>query len=176
MKKNITYLTIVVFIIFIFLLFYKGLYKTNVYIPNELNNKNLIAFSGKDLFSEAEINITDLIIDNKFTIINIWASWCVPCRAEHHFLMDLSKNSKVNLIGINYRDNPKKTIKWLKDLGNPYKYILIDKNGKIAIDWGVYGIPETFIVNSDGIIKYRHVGPITNKIYKKIILIIKQNE
>ena len=116
MKKNITYLTIVVFIIFIFLLFYKGLYKTNVYIPNELNNKNLIAFSGKDLFSEAEINITDLIIDNKFTIINIWASWCVPCRAEHHFLMDLSKNSKVNLIGINYRDNSINAKKFINDL------------------------------------------------------------
>ena len=84
------------------------------------------------------------------------------------------KNLKV--IGVNYRDNPEKTIKWLKDLGNPYKDILIDRNGKIAIDWGVYGIPETFIINSNGIIKYRHVGPITNKIYKKINLIIKQNE
>ena len=82
----------------------------------------------------------------------------------------------MKVIGINYRDNPKKTIKWLKELGNPYKDILIDKNGKIAIDWGVYGIPETFIINSNGIIKYRHVGPITNKIYTKINLIINQNE
>ena len=80
------------------------------------------------------------------------------------------------MIGINYKDNTEKTIKWLKDLGNPYNNILIDKNGKIAIDWGVYGIPETFIINSNGIIKYRHVGPITNKIYKKINLIINEIE
>ena len=77
---------------------------------------------------------------------------------------------------MNKSDDPKKTIKWLKELGNPYSNIALDKNGRIAIDWGVYGIPETFIINANGIIKYRHVGPITSKIYKKIDLIIKKNE
>ena len=81
-----------------------------------------------------------------------------------------------DIIHIDYFQIKKIPTKWLKDLGNPYKDILIDQNGKIAIDWGVYGIPETFIINSNGIIKYRHVGPITNKIYKKINLIIKKNE
>ena len=87
---------------------------------------------------------------------------------------DLLKKSQIALK--NYKDNSKKTIKWLKNLGNPYSDVLIDKNGRVAIDWGVYGIPETFIVNPSGIIKYRHVGPITNKIYKKINLIINENE
>ena len=82
----------------------------------------------------------------------------------------------IKVIGVNYKDNTEKTINWLEDLGNPYKDILIDKNGKIAIDWGVYGIPETFIISSNGIVKYRHVGPITSEIYRKINLIIKQNE
>ena len=82
----------------------------------------------------------------------------------------------IKVIGVNYKDNSKKTIKWLKNLGNPYSDVLIDKNGRVAIDWGVYGIPETFIVNSKGIIKYRHVGPITNEIYKKINLIINESE
>tara|TARA_B100000029_G_scaffold238170_1_gene235257 strand:+ start:1952 stop:2212 length:261 start_codon:yes stop_codon:yes gene_type:complete len=81
---------------------------------------------------------------------------------------------KIRVVGINYKDNSKKTIKWLKDLGNPYSNVLIDKNGKIAIDWGVYGIPETFVINSKGIIKYRHVGPITKKIYKKINLLLEE--
>ncbi len=75
---------------------------------------------------------------------------------------------KIRVIGINYKDNQKKTINWLNDLGNPYSNVPIDKDGRIAIDWGVYGIPETFIVNSNGIIKYRHVGPISKKEYKKI--------
>ena len=78
------------------------------------------------------------------------------------------------MIGINYKDNPKKTVDWLNNLGNPYSNIPLDKDGKIAIDWGVYGIPETFVVNSKGIIKYRHVGPITNKEYKKINLLIEK--
>ena len=76
------------------------------------------------------------------------------------------------MIGINYKDNKKKTIEWLKKLGNPYSNIPIDKNGRIAIDWGVYGIPETFVINSKGIIKYRHVGPITKKVYQKFKLLI----
>ena len=79
-------------------------------------------------------------------------------------------------MGINYKDNTDKTIKWLKNLGNPYSDIPVDKNGRIAIEWGVYGIPETFIVNSKGIIKYRHVGPITETVYKKINLLIKEIE
>ena len=172
MKKNITYLTIVVFIIFIFLLFYKGLYKTNVYIPNELNNKNLIAFSGKDLFSEAEINITDLIIDNKFTIINIWASWCIPCRKEHPFLMHLSKNSKINLIGINYRDNSINAKKFINDFGNPFSKILIDHDGTISIGLGAYGIPETLIINKNKKIVKIFFGALNKKSMKEIEQII----
>ena len=83
---------------------------------------------------------------------------------------------KIRVIGINYKDNPDKAIEWLKNLGNPYSDVPVDKNGRIAIDWGVYGIPETFIVNSKGIIKYRHIGPVTKKIYKKINLIISEEK
>ena len=83
---------------------------------------------------------------------------------------------KIRVIGINYKDDPKKAIQWLKNLGNPYSNVPIDKNGRIAIDWGVYGIPETFIINSKGSIKYRHIGPITKKMYKRINLLIKEIE
>ena len=113
---------------------------------------------------------------NEITLVNFFATWCKPCRDEHIYIKRFANEKNIKVIGINYKDNSKKTIKWLKDLGNPYKDVLVDKNGKIAIDWGVYGIPETFIVNPNGIIKYRHPGPITNNIYKKINLIIKQNE
>ena len=112
----------------------------------------------------------------KITLVNFFASWCKPCRDEHLFIKTFSKNEKIKIIGINYKDNIKKTTEWLNKSGNPYNNIVIDKKGKIAIEWGVYGIPETFLVDSDGIIKYRHVGPITDEIFKKINLIIDENE
>ena len=86
----------------------------------------------------------------------------------------MANNENIQIIGINYKDNPKKAKAWLAEVGNPYLHIGTDKKGNFAIDWGVYGIPETFIVNSKGIIKYRHVGPITKKIYKKINSIISE--
>ena len=109
-------------------------------------------------------------------MVNFFATWCKPCRDEHIYIKRFADQKNIKVIGINYKDNQKKTKKWLNDLGNPYKDILIDQNGNIAIDWGVYGIPETFVVNSKGIIKYRHVGPITKKTYKKINLIINEIE
>ena len=172
MKKNTIYLIIIFIFIFIFVVLYKGLHKTNLYTPNELNNKNLIQFSSKDLFSEVEINSSDLISNNKFTIINIWASWCMPCRFEHHFLMDLSKNSKINLVGINYRDKSINAKKFINDFGNPFSKILIDPKGIISIELGAYGIPETFIINKDRKIVKKFIGPLTKKNMREIEQII----
>jgi len=106
-------------------------------------------------------------------LVNFFATWCKPCRDEHFYIKSLANKNEIRIIGINYKDNPKKAIEWLKTLGNPYSDIPLDENGRIAIDWGVYGIPETFVVGSDKIIKYRHVGPITKKIYKKINLLVE---
>jgi len=172
MKKNIIYLTIIFIIIIIFTLFYKGLYKANTYIPNELNNKNLVQFSSKDLFSEVETNFSDLTSNNKFTIINIWASWCIPCRKEHPFLMHLSKNSKINLIGLNYKDRSNNAKKFINDFGNPFSTILIDPDGTISIELGAYGIPETIIINKDQKIIKKFIGPLTNKNLREIERIV----
>jgi cytochrome c biogenesis protein CcmG/thiol:disulfide interchange protein DsbE len=174
MKKNIIYLAIVFSFIFIFIVFYKGIYKTNIYVPNELNNKNLVQFSSKDLFSEVELNSSDLILNNKFTIINIWASWCMPCRAEHSFLMDLSKNSKINLIGLNYKDRPKNAKKFINNLGNPFSKILIDPDGTISIKLGAYGIPETFIINKNNKIVKIFIGQLNKKNLREIERIVEQ--
>ena len=144
-------------------------------IPSALINKNVpkfetISISNKEKF----ISINEF--GNEIVLVNFFASWCKPCRDEHIYIENFANKDGLKVIGINYKDNPKKAINWLNDLGNPYSNVILDKNGKIAIDWGVYGIPETFIVNSKGIIKYRHVGPITKKIYIKINKIIKENE
>ena len=132
-------------------------------LPSNLLNKKIPKFTTESLMKKKKF-ISAEVFGTEITLVNFFATWCKPCRDEHVYIQRFADEKDLKIIGINYKDNNKKTIKWLKDLGNPYENVLIDKNGKIAIDWGVYGIPETFIINSSGIIKYRNVGPITNKI------------
>ena len=140
-------------------------------VPSALINKKIPKFETKSLLTEETFISSDLF-NNEITLVNFFATWCKPCRDEHDNIKKLSNEGGLKIIGINYKDNNEKAIKWLKELGNPYTSVGIDKNGSIAIDWGVYGIPETFVVDSSGVIKYRHVGPITNKIYNKINMIV----
>ena len=107
-------------------------------------------------------------------MVNFFATWCKPCLDEHKYIKLFSDEKKLRVIGVNYKDKPNNTKKWLEKLGNPYSEVLLDKNGNIGIDWGVYGIPETFVINSEGVIKYRHVGAITKKDFKKINILISK--
>ena len=176
MKKKILILPTILFFLILSIFFYLLIIERNPSeIPSNLINEKVPIFKAESLFKNEKF-ISSNEFKNEITLVNFFATWCKPCRDEHVYIKRFTNKKDLKIIGINYRDNPKKTIKWLKELGNPYEDILIDKNGKIAIDWGVYGIPETFIINSNGIIKYRHVGPITNKIYKKINLIINNIE
>ena len=175
-KKKILALPSVVFFLILSIFLYLLIIDRNPSeIPSNLLNKNVPIFEAESLFKDKKF-ISSNEFKDEIVLVNFFATWCKPCRDEHVYIKRFTNEREIKVIGINYKDNTEKTIKWLKDLGNPYKDILIDKNGKIAIDWGVYGIPETFIINSNGIIKYRHIGPITNKIYTKINLIINQNE
>jgi len=176
MKKKILILPPIFFFLILSILFYLLIIERNPSeVPSNLLNKNVPIFEAQSLFKNEKF-ISSQEIKNEIILVNFFATWCKPCRDEHVYIKRFSNEKGIKVIGINYKDNSKKTTKWLKKLGNPYSNVLIDKNGKIAIDWGVYGIPETFIVNSSGIIKYRHVGPITDKIYKKINLLINENE
>ncbi|TNB48643.1 DsbE family thiol:disulfide interchange protein [Martelella lutilitoris] len=114
--------------------------------------------------------LTDAEIAGKFTLVNVFASWCVPCRQEHPFLMELSEDPEINVVGINYKDNPDNALRFLGELGNPYAAIGVDRRGAAAIDWGVYGIPETFVVGPDGTIIFKKVGPIDAVSYEREIL------
>ena len=138
-------------------------------------NKNVPNFESESLLKKEKF-VSSKEFGNEKILVNFFATWCKPCLDEHIYIKRFANEKNIRIIGINYKDNTKKTIQWLKNLGNPYSNIPIDKNGRIAIDWGVYGIPETFVINSKGIIKYRHVGPITKKTFKKIELLIKQIE
>ena len=99
----------------------------------------------------------------KVTVVNVWASWCGPCRDEHPFLLGLSRDSRIELVGMNYKDEPDNARRFLGSFGNPYKAIGVDAAGRAAIDWGVYGVPETFVVGRDGKILFKHVGPVTEQ-------------
>ena len=101
--------------------------------------------------------------EGKLAIVNVWASWCGPCRQEHPLLVELGKDEAFSIYGINYKDRRENALRFLGQLGNPFDAVGVDSSGSVAIDWGVYGVPETFIVNRAGIITYKHVGPLSEE-------------
>lgn len=103
------------------------------------------------------------MLAGKVTLVNVWASWCVPCRQEHPILMRLATDDRLQVLGLNYKDSPANARRFLAELGNPFDAVGQDDNGRTAIDWGVYGVPETFLVGRDGTILYKHVGPFTEQ-------------
>ncbi|WP_047466205.1 DsbE family thiol:disulfide interchange protein [Rhizobium rhizogenes] len=105
--------------------------------------------------------LTDSAIKGKLTLVNVFASWCIPCREEHPVLKQLAQDGRLNIVAINYKDTSENALRFLGELGNPYTAIGIDPNGSAAIDWGVYGIPESYLVAPDGTILYKQVGPFT---------------
>ena len=108
-------------------------------------------------------------------VMNVWASWCAPCREEHPLVIDLARRVAVPVVGLNYKDRPGDARGWLQRLGNPYAATLIDFDGKVGIDFGVYGVPETFVIDAQGIVRYKHVGPLTPKVVQeKIEPLLKQ--
>ena len=176
MKKKLLILPSIFFLSILLVFFYLLIIDRNPSeLPSALLNKKVPKFEAESLLNEEKF-VTSEVFGRQITLVNFFATWCKPCRDEHNYIKHLSKQERIKIIGINYKDNNQRAIEWLKDLGNPYSHIALDKKGRIAIDWGVYGIPETFIINSNGIIKYRHVGPITKKIYKKINILIKEIE
>ena len=176
MKKKLLILPSILFLSILLVFFYLLLIDRNPSeIPSALLGKNVPKFETDSLLKDEKFFSTKSF-KNEIMLVNFFATWCKPCRDEHIFIKRFSNEKGIKVIGINYKDNSKKAIQWLKELGNPYTDIAIDKSGRIAIDWGVYGIPETFIVNSERVIKYRHVGPITKKIYKKINLLINESK
>jgi cytochrome c biogenesis protein CcmG/thiol:disulfide interchange protein DsbE len=100
-------------------------------------------------------------LEGKLTVVNVWASWCAPCRQEHPLLMDLAKDPAIRVVGINYKDNPENARRFLGALGNPFVAVGADPSGRAAIDWGVYGVPETFVIGPDGTILHKQIGPLT---------------
>lgn len=116
------------------------------------------------------LGLSSIDLQGEVSLVNVFASWCTACREEHPLFMRLSTSGVVPIHGLNYRDQPEDAAGWLDELGDPYTRTGADRNGRIGIDWGVYGVPETFVVGPDGRIAYKHVGPVTEQALKETIL------
>jgi cytochrome c biogenesis protein CcmG, thiol:disulfide interchange protein DsbE len=103
-------------------------------------------------------------------LLNVWASWCVSCRQEHPHLVALARSGQVALVGLNYKDERDAALRWLRDYGNPYQTTVADPDGRVGIDYGVYGTPETFLIDREGIIRYKHIGPINPDIVRNVLM------
>ncbi len=138
-------------------------------IPSPLIGKPLPQFDLPVLQNPGQtLNNADL--RGHVVLINVWASWCVACREEHPLLIDLARQKIVPIIGVSYKDKPHDALAELKVSGDPYKTVLVDANGHAAINWGVYGVPETFVVDRNGIIRYKQIGPITPRAWQQKLL------
>ena len=172
MKIRIVPLFSIIIFLIIFLFFYKGLQNSNIYVPQNPIKKDIPSFK-VEIFDTSVVTTSEVIFeDNKFYLVNIWSSWCIPCRDEHSFLMELKNQKNLKIVGLNYKDNNKKAKTFLEELGSPYEIILSDKDGTIAIEWGAYGVPETFLVFERKIIK-KIIGPLSQNSLSEIKKIIE---
>ena len=174
MKINISKIIIFSFIIFSLFIFQKGLKMNNNYDTKSLIGNKISKFQLLKIDSPDQYISDEDLKENKFTLINFFASWCAPCRSEHKYLVKLSRESKeMKIIGINFKDKQNNAINFLKELGNPYNFVGIDLVGKISILFGVYGIPESILINSDLTIIKKIIGPIDQIQYDEILKIIQ---
>jgi len=116
------------------------------------------------------MTLTNTQLAGRPWVLNVWGTWCVACREEHEALLAISKQNALPLVGLNWKDEDDAAIDWLRQLGNPYTVVAVDSDGRTAIDFGVYGAPETFFIDADGRVQYRHVGPMTDEVWQREFL------
>ena len=160
--QKIIKITIIFLLIFILGIFFLSLNKSSNYnteslVGNKLDEIELVSFEDNSIFTNDDFK------KNSFTLINFWASWCAPCRIEHPQLMELSKENNIKILGVNFKDKKINALKFLKDLGDPYEYLARDSNGKQSVNFGIYGIPESILIDNKLTIIKKFVGPLTKQ-------------
>ena len=172
MRNKIFPTILVIFFLMIFLIFYKGLKSSNIYIPETSIENDIPIFQVKMFDSNEEISSEKIFKSNNFYLLNIWASWCVPCRDEHSLLINLSNQKNIQIIGLNYKDKIQNAKNFLNELDSPYNIILVDNDGTISIELGAYGVPESFLIYNKKIIK-KIIGPLNKDSLSEIKKIIE---
>ena len=155
--------SIIVFLfIFVLLVFYNSLnretnYSTDYLVGNKLAKINLKSFDDNKIYTSEDFK------KNRYTLINFWASWCAPCRVEHPYLIQLSKEKNIKILGVNFKDKKINALKFLNELGNPYFYMAKDTTGKQSVNFGIYGIPESILINNESIVLKKFIGPLNEQ-------------
>ena len=155
--------SIIVFLfVFVLLVFYNSLnretnYSTDYLVGNKLTKINLKSFDDNKIYTSKDFK------KSRYTLINFWASWCAPCRIEHPYLMQLSKEKNLKILGVNFKDKKINASKFLNELGNPYSYMTQDTTGKQSVNFGIYGIPESILINNETIVLKKFVGPLNEQ-------------
>jgi cytochrome c biogenesis protein CcmG/thiol:disulfide interchange protein DsbE len=165
-------LPLVVFLVLAVFLF-KGLGLNPHEVPSPLIDKPAPAFNLPQLYDPAK-KFSAAEMKGKVWLLNVWASWCVSCRDEHPILVMLAQKNIVPIYGLDYKDKATDAMQWLKEGGNPYTVVASDTDGRIGIDYGVYGVPETYVIDKQGVIRYKQIGPVTMEALDKTILPLVQ--
>jgi len=155
---------VVIFIV-LALFFARGLRLNPGYIPSPFIGKPAPEFSLPSLLDPAR-SVGSEALQGQLSLFNVWATWCVGCRQEHSFLIELAESSGLPIYGLNWKDDRSAALRWLETLGNPYVDSAFDAEGLVAIDWGVYGAPETFLIDRDGTVLYKHIAPLTPEVWR----------
>jgi len=142
-------------------------------VPSPLVGKPAPSFE-LPLLHQPEKRFTPADMRGKTWLLNVWASWCVSCREEHPVLMDLAKRNLLPILGLNYKDRGDEAQRWLKQFGDPYQLSVADLDGRVGIDYGVYGVPETYLIDPEGVIRFKQIGPVTPEVLEKKILPLVQ--
>ncbi|MEO8486249.1 MAG: DsbE family thiol:disulfide interchange protein [Betaproteobacteria bacterium] len=150
-----------------------GLFRDPREVPSPLVDRPAPAFSLKDL-RDPQRMVATADFKGQVWLLNVWASWCVSCRVEHPVLLELAKAKVVPIVGLNYKDQRAEGLAWLAQHGDPYTLSVVDADGRVGIDWGVYGVPETFVIDKAGLIRYKHIGPVSIEALQKTILPLVQ--
>ena len=158
MNNKFSFIIVFLIITFILLIFFKSLFENKNYIPNKTNKIENISI--EEFYSGKNLKLKELFDNEKYIIINIWASWCVPCREEHKYIKNISEINNLKIVGLNYKDKKDNAQKFLDELGNPFDIILKDTSGTKSIFLGAYGVPETFVIDRELNILRKYIGPI----------------
>ena len=171
MLENRPFLFILPLFIFAILLVFlwKGLSLDPHKLPSALLNKSVPQFQLSTVQNSQQI-FTEKDLNGKISLFNVWATWCESCRDEHSVLMDIERDYQIPIYGLDYKDQRLSAVQWLHQFGNPYKLVGFDGNGTVAIDWGVYGTPETFVIDKSGYIRYKFIGPLTIEAWRDELL------
>jgi len=172
MNKKL-FIPLAVFAVLVGFLFV-GLFLNPREVPSPLIGKPAPAFSLNQLH-KPDRTLATADMKGQVWLLNVWASWCVSCREEHPLLVELARAKLVPIVGLNYKDEPAAGIKWLSQFGDPYDLSIVDRDGRVGIDFGVYGVPETFVIDKQGTIRYKQIGPVTvEALEKKIIPLVRE--